>query len=262
MAALKNSRNLSIAAALVVVALAIAFWMLLLSPKRDEAARLGKQIEGVEASLATHRAEVATAEEARRSFPVDYQRLVVLGKAVPGGDETASLLVQLNGIARRAHVSFNDLSLNSEGGSGEEEAPSATSSGGTLVSATEAAASLLPLGASVGPAGLAVMPYTLTFEGNFFQIADFLKGLDSMVASHSEKVAVDGRLITINGFLLSPEEGEGEEAQGGGSPTLTATFSVTTYLTPPSQGLTGGATPTAPGEPAATPAAATTGGAP
>ena len=37
----------------------------------------------VEASLAQHQAEVAAAEEARKQFPVDYQQLVVLGKAVP-----------------------------------------------------------------------------------------------------------------------------------------------------------------------------------
>ena len=36
---------------------------------------------------------------------------------------------------------------------------------------TEAAASLMPLGASIGPAGLAVMPYNLIFNGTFFQIA-------------------------------------------------------------------------------------------
>ena len=31
-----------------------------------------------------------------------------------------------------------------------------------------------PLGASVGPAGLATMPYEVTFKGDFFAIADFL----------------------------------------------------------------------------------------
>jgi Tfp pilus assembly protein PilO len=262
MSALKNTRTLTIVAMLVVAALAIAFWMLLLSPKREEAAKLGRQIDRVEASLSEHRAEVAAAEVARRRFPVDYQRLVVLGKAVPGGDETASLLVQVNGIADRAGVSFNDVELDSESGSGEEAAAAPASSGGEPVSATEAAASLLPLGALVGPAGLAVMPYTLTFEGDFFQIADFIRDLDAMVKSHNEKVAVTGRLITINGFSLIPEEQEEGKPKGGGSPTLTATFSVTTYLTPPSQGVTGGDSPASPPESSATPASTTTGGAP
>ncbi len=52
------------------------------------------------------------------------------------------------------------------------------------------------------------MPYTLTFDGDFFQIADFIKGLDSLVKTTNEKVAVDGRLMTINGFTLTPADAE------------------------------------------------------
>jgi Tfp pilus assembly protein PilO len=256
MDALKKGGNLTIVAMLVFAALAIGFWVLLLSPKREEAAKLAAQVEQVEASLAGHRAEVAEGEAARKQFSVDYQKLVVLGKAVPGNDETASLLVQVNGLAVDAGVEFSDLELDSEGGSAGEAATPAAA-GGTPVSATEAAASLMPLGASVGPAGLAVMPYTLTFNGSFFQIADFIERLDALVKTRNEEVTVDGRLITVDGFTLAA--GESEEKSSSG---LTATFSVTTYLTPPSQGPTAGATPASPAEPAATPAATTTGGTP
>jgi Tfp pilus assembly protein PilO len=266
MAALKKSGTLTVVAMLVVAALAIAFWVALLGPKRDEASKLGTQVEEVESSLAQSQAEVASGEEARKGFPVDYQRLVVLGKSVPAGDETASLLVQLNGLADRAKVDFQDIGLGSEGGGGEEAVPAPASPSGEPVSATEAEAALLPLGASIGPAGLAVMPYSLTFTGDFFQIADFIKGLDSLVESNNENVAVKGRLITINDFTLTPE-GESEEpgaasSKGGGSPKLSATFSVTAYVTPPGQGITGGASPSSPLEATATPASTTTGGAP
>lgn len=257
---------MAIAGGVVIFALALVFWTQLLSPKREEAAKLGEQIEMVEASLASHRTEVAEAEAARRRFPGEYQRLVVLGKAVPGGDETASLLLQLNALAKRSGVKFNDVELSSEGGgSGEEPTVPRSSPGGTPVPATEVAASLLPLGASIGPAGLAVMPYTLTFEGDFFQIAGFTEQLDKMVKTQNEKVLVNGRLITVDGFTLSLEsEGEGEASgsSSGGSPTLTASFETTTYLTPPSQGETAGATPAGPSESTATPTSTTTGGAP
>lgn len=256
---------MAIAGGVVIFALALLFWTQLLSPKREEAAKLGDQIETVEASLASHRAELETAEAARRRFPVQYRRLIVLGTAVPGGDETASLLVQVNDLADRSGVKFNDLELSSEGGSesGEEASVPRSSPGGEPVSATEVAASLLPLGASIGPAGLAVMPYTLSFEGDFFQVADFIEELDKMVKTQNEKVLVNGRLVTVDGFTLAPEgEGEGSGSSSGGSPTLTATFETTTYLTPPSQGETAGATPAGPAESTATPTAATTGGAP
>ncbi len=255
MEALKKSSTLTIVSMLVVAALAIAFWVLLLSPRRDEAAKLSEKVEQAESSLTQHEAEVTTGEEAKKQFPVDYQKLVVLGKAVPAGDETASLLVQMSGIAKHSKVRFQDISLSSEGGAGEE-AP-ALAPTGAEVSPTEAAASLLPLGATIGSAGLAVMPYTLTFEGTFFQIANFIKGLDSLVKTHDEAVRVDGRLITIGSFTLG--SGEGEAA---GSNVLTATFQVTTYLTPPGEGVTAGATGESPAELSATPAAVTTGGAP
>ncbi len=246
----RKTTNLVIGAMLVIAALATAFWVLALSPKRDEAAELAGEVETLEASLAQHRAEAETAEAARRSFPDDYQRLVVLGKAVPGDDETASLLVQLNRIADRAGVRFESLQLESAE-SGEAAPPPEP---GAAASPTEAAASLLPLGASVGPAGLAVMPYTLSFEGDFFKVADFIAGLDSLVKTTNEKVAVDGRLITVDAFTLAP-------AADGGFPRLQATFNVTTYLTPPGQGLTGGASAVGPEE-SSTLASASLGAAP
>ena len=258
MDALKKSGSQTIVAMLVVAALAIAFWVLLLSPKRDEAAKLSEQIAQVESSLAQHQSEITVAEGARKQFPVDYQKLVVLGKAVPASDETASLLVQVSGIAKRTEVKFKDISLSAEGGSGEAPPAAPAPAEGAPVSPTEAEASLLPLGATIGPAGLAVMPYTLSFEGSFFQIAAFIKRLDAMVKTNNEEVTVDGRLITVDSFSLTSAQGEGQGSAGA----LSASFNVTTYLTPPGEGVAPGASAEGSAEPLATPAAATTGGAP
>src|SRR4029453_1269943 len=93
-----SANNRLIVAMVAVAALAGAFWMLLLSPKREEAKELDQQVAGARESLSRPRAEVASAVQARRDFPVAYQQLVVLGKAVPGDDDTPSLLVQLNRI--------------------------------------------------------------------------------------------------------------------------------------------------------------------
>ena len=252
MSALKDSKNMTIVGMVVVAVLAFLFWKVILSPKREEASKLGQQIEQVEASLAQHEAEVTEGEEARGEFPVDYQKLVVLGKAVPGDDDTASLLVQVTHIADDAHVEFKNIKLETGGGPAETPAPPAS---GEPVSATEASASLMPLGASVGSAGLGVMPYELTFKGDFFHIADFIKGLDSLVKTQNEQVAVDGRLLTIDGFALAADSEKG-------FPDLDASFAITAYLTPPDLGVTAGATPESPAGATATPAATTLGGAP
>jgi Tfp pilus assembly protein PilO len=251
-----SSSNLTVVAVLAVAVLGFVFYSMALSPKREEASKLEAQVEQVKGSLAQHEAEIATAEQARADFPAEYQRLVVLGKAVPGDDDTASLLVQVNHIADHAGVRFSNLALSTEGSGESSEAvppPPAPEAGAAPVSPTEVAASTMPLGATVGPAGLGVMPFTLSFGGNFFQVADFIKGLDKMVETRNEKVTVDGRLLTINGFSLqAPPNAE--------FPMLEATFSVTTYLTPPGQGLAGGVLPESPAATEATPASTTTGG--
>ena len=249
-----KTKNAVILSMLGIAALAVAFWMLALSPKREEAKKLGARVAQLKASLSQHRAEVEAGLAARSDFAVDYRRLVVLGKAAPSGDDTPSLLIQIDRISREAKVRFQALQLEAGEGSGEE--PEATiSATGEPISATEASASLLPLGASIGPAGLAVMPYKLTFQGGFFKIANFIEGLDKLVKTTNENVAVDGRLITIDGFSLE-EDPESE------FPRLQGNFRITTFITPPGQGLTGGATPAGPEASNSIPASTTTGGAP
>ena len=86
------------------------------------------------------------------------------------------------------------------------------------------------------------MPYDLGFRGDFFEIADFMAGIDSLVRSDPsapESIGVDGRLLTVNGFTL-----EGDAAVG--YPMLSAKMSVTAYVAPADQGATAGATSSGP----------------
>ncbi len=246
-----------IVAILLVAAAAIAFWTLALSPKRDEADKLAQQVEQLNTSVEQARGELAQATAARHSFPAAYHQLVELGQAVPAGDETPSLLIELENLAARSGVEFESIQLEGEGEAAPEApaTPSTTTeSGGSptgapaaeIVSPTEVEASLLPLGASIGSAGLAVMPYSLQFKGTFFGIASFIGKVDALVKSGSSRMTVDGRLVTIKGFSLTTGAAEGGEESEGGPTELQADFSVTTYLTPPGQGITAGATPTAP----------------
>ena len=112
---------------------------------------------------------------------------------------------------------------------------------------------MLPIGASVGPAGLPIMPYTLGFTGDFFQIASFMKRLDSMVGVRDGRPDVKGRLLTVDGFTLSlaPDA-------PAGSRQLTAALDVTSFVAPADQGITGGATPSGPAPATSTPVSSTT----
>jgi len=215
-----NSIKTALGIALVIV-LAGAFWILLLNPKQEKADELGEQTTHLKAEVAAEQQQVDAGLTAKSNFPAYYRQLVVLGKAVPAEAATPSLLVQLNGISSDAHTAFESISL---GGVGGEEA-------------TEGAEGALPIGAGAGPSGLSSMSYALKFDGGFFQIADFIHGLNGLVETHDGAVDANGRLITIDGFTLGPTEEEGHE-----SGELSGTFQVSTYVTPPGQGLTAGAT--------------------
>jgi Tfp pilus assembly protein PilO len=238
-----------------VVAALVAFWFLLISPKRDEVKKLDAQITTLQASVDQQKQAAAQGLAARKKFPTDYHRLVVMGKAVPVDDETASLLVQIQKIADNSGVDFRAINL-SEGSSGSSTGvpttPS-TSTAGVTAPPTEAAASLLPIGATVGSANLPVLPYELLFKGTYFEVADFMAGVDNLVSTHKNKIAADGRLVTIDGFTYTADD-------TAPFPALKATLNVTTYVTPRDQGLTAGATPTGPpaAAPTTTPASATT----
>jgi Tfp pilus assembly protein PilO len=227
----KNTRAL-IGLVLVVV-LAGALWILLVSPKRKEADELKTQVTQLQQGLATAQGQANEARAAKRAFPTDYRQMVLVGKAVPEGSETASLLVSLNRIGIRSKTAFEQLTLDASEGV-TEGATTAGQAGPTAVAEpvppTEAEAALLPLGATVGTANLGVMPYSLTFTGGFFGIANFIEGIESEIKTGHGELTIDGRLITIDGFSLV---GLGEN-----SPLLKAEFSVTTYLVPPPEAAT------------------------
>lgn len=217
-----------------LIALLGAFWLLVLSPKQDQVKKLDTQVSELQTAVGGERQKVQQGLRARKQFPRDYQRLVVTGKAAPTQDETASLLVQVNRSAEHSGVSFETIAQGTDSSSGVA-APTATATSG------------VPAGA--GPGGLTALPYTLTFNGTFFQIADFIARLDRLVDPKQNTIAANGRLTTIDSIQLGSD---GTKPL----PALLASVSVTTYLTPSAAtgALSSGAPPTA------APASSTTAG--
>lgn len=274
--------ELTIGITVLVIGLLVGFWLLVLGPQRQEASSLKDDVSGLQSQLDQAQQAAAAGGQAKKSFPVDYRKLVVLGKAVPKDADQSSLLVQLQKLADRSGVEFQSIDLTepssssttatetttttdssssgessssgSESSTTSTETSSSAPAGEPVASATEAVAATLPIGAAVGPAGLPVMPYKLDFVGGFFQIADFMKRVDAMVRTHDDGVAVEGRLLTVDAFTLSPVPDEGSSAV---SPTLTAELTVTSYLTPADQGGTAGATPGGPAPSTSTSSTAT-----
>jgi hypothetical protein len=215
----------------VVCALAavVGSWLLVIQPKRDQASKLGSQITAAQNQLAAARVQVTAGEAARSTFSRNYTSLARLGEAVPPDDNVPSLIYQLQNAASRAGVDFRTLSLASSGSGAASPAP-----GLAGVSAAS-----LPPGATVGPAGFPAEPFSFTFQGNFFHLANFFLRLERFVVASNNRVSVSGRLMTLNALSLGPAP--------QGFPQITASISATTYLVPASQGLLNGATPAGPG---------------
>jgi Tfp pilus assembly protein PilO len=254
-----------------IVALTVGFYLMVLGPKRDKASELKDQINQLNGSITAAEQQASYGEQARKDFPKYYGRMVVLGKAVPAESDTASLLVQLNSLSDKSKVDLRAIALNgggSEGGSGTATASGASSTptsptgaastastAGTASSAaptssststavpapaTEATAAALPIGSVVGPAGLPTFPYSLTLQGSYFDVANFIGKIDGLVkpVSGGDQLSPDGRLLTVDGFGLKVMD-------LGASPQLEASFAVTAYSSG-QQGLTAGASSSGP----------------
>jgi type II secretory pathway pseudopilin PulG len=217
-------------AVVALIIVVIGVWLLVISPKRDEASKLSGQVKTAQQQLDSARTQIATAKADESAYARNYQAVAQLGEAVPSDDNTASLIYQLQNAASRAGVDFRSLALTASG--------SSSTSAASTASTSQSATATLPPGAAVGPAGLPTMPFTFTFQGSFFHLADFLGRLERFVLATNDKVSISGRLMSLNGinFAAGPQ----------GFPQISATISATAYLVPASQGLTGGASPSGP----------------
>ena len=251
---------------LVIGALAIvaASWLLLLSPVRRDSKELDTQITTAQARLTAAQALVSQGETAKSAYRTDYAAVSKLGKAVPADDDVPSLVVQIEGAADRSKVDFRSIELSTGGGApvvttsanqiaavgaAEKGQPAPTGTTGAApatgttgatgpVAATQAAAAALPPGAVVGAAGFPTLPFDFAFTGSFFKLQDFLNRLDRFTEVKGNDVTVRGRLLTVDGFSL--------QASPKGFPNMLASVKATAYLLPADQGLTAGASPTAP----------------
>jgi Tfp pilus assembly protein PilO len=223
---------------LIVVGLAAvmaAFWFLAISPKRKDASDLSAQISQAQTRLDTAQASASQAQAAKARYRTDYATVARLGKAVPVDDEMPSLVYQLEQTAKANHVQFNSIKLTGSGAPVDAGTTSASASSSTPGSTVSAA---LPPGATVGAAGFPTMPFSFDFTGSYFNMQRFVKALDGFTSVNGKSINVKGRLLTVDGIAL--------DAGPKGFPQVDASVVVTSYLLPADEGLTNGATATAP----------------
>ena len=205
----KNRKLLLVVVAFV--AMLGAYWMLVLSPKRDEIAKLDVKLGKAQASLTQDKASLATYKKARLSYKDNYATVVRLGKAVPKDDDVRSLVVQLSAAAERSGVDFGRIQV---GGTG---------TAGPTVEAGDAAVGP-PGSVSVGSGGFSAMPFTLAFEGRYKNMGQFLARLEHFVTVSDDRIAVTGRLLRLESITLKPGT--------DGFPQIRAEIGASSYLVP------------------------------
>ena len=226
----------------VIVVLA-ATWILLVAPQRTAVATARQSLAAAQVRQATARATERTTGARTASSGDDMAVAAELGKAVPADDDTTSLGVQLQQLARRSDVTFQSIAV--AGGGGDPAAaattttattpatttpaaPAATTPAGAPASTTPAAATEatgLPPGTVVGPAGYTTLPLDLSFTGRYLDVQELLQRLAGLVAVHADgRIDVRGRLLTVEGFSLT--------TSGASRSRLQASVSGTAYLAP------------------------------
>jgi hypothetical protein len=272
-----TARDKKILTLIVPLVVVLAYWFVLLAPKREAATEAAATLETEKATLSDAQAKASTVRAAKDTFAHDYAAVVALGKAIPTSVDMPSLLVQLEQAAQGTGIELDGITMGerataetgaaapappatgtapsgeppqSAPGQAAADAQAAADTASTPPPTADGAAAAPTDPAAAGAAGAAPAPSALEsvsmefkFKGDFFELANFFHRLKRFVYVEGDKVRVRGRLMTIDGveYTAEPET----------FPALVATVKATVYLTPKAEGVTAGATPGGPGAPAA-----------
>jgi hypothetical protein len=204
-----TQRDRTVITVVVMIAAIVGAWLLFIAPKRSEANHLAAQITTEQRQLAIQDAAVTQGEAAERQYASSYTELARLGEAVPSDDDVPSLIYQIQSAAQASRIDFRSLALSGSSSS------SSSSAGSTAT---------LPPGVNEDVSGLPEEPFTFTFNGSFFHLANFLGRLQRFVTATNDRISVSGRLMTLNSVTFA--------AGPSGFPEIAATIDATTYLVP------------------------------
>jgi type IV pilus assembly protein PilO len=144
-----------------ILVVALAGWFLLVRPQGAKVTDLKRQATDVEQRIQAYHQQVAAARSAPKIEVADVYRLA---KAMPSKTDMPDLLLELSQLARDTGIRFDSIS------------PQA----GVVVGSYQ------------------VLPITVTFNGNFYNLSDFLYRLRSLVSVHGGRLDATGRLFAVD----------------------------------------------------------------
>lgn len=219
-------KRMIIVTLLAGVALLAALWMLAVSPKRSESAKVRADVAAQEQRLDAANTQLASFRSAHDQFEGMRAELARLDEAVPARGAITTLLRQLQ---KRARASKSNLQI-------------ATLKAGGAAAVPGAAGTPVTPGATPGVGGISTLPFSFTYTGEYFDLIHVLAAARRAVVVKSGDLRVDGRLVTIEGISFARAEPD--------APLIKASVSATAYI----------ATAPEPPAPSAIPAATATEG--
>jgi len=202
-----TSRNGILLGVLGLVVLVVAFYFLLLGPLLESLDQQADARDQRQATLAELQAEVARLEEVRRTSPELQRQLLELNKRIPTQPEVETLVVQIEDLAETAGVTQTQIVRGD---------PAPPGGGGDFT----------------------VQPITMSFEGTYEELLEFLRLADDLV-----------RLMTVNNVAYQVAE-EGTTAAPDVEQNLVVEIDAEVYYQPTD--VSEGTAPVAPASPETT----------
>ena len=175
---------------LIVLGFALAGlggWFMLISPQRSKAAELDTQIADANNAISAARALTL---EAKKGAQIRVADLFRLTKAMPDQTDMPGILLQLNQVAEDSGISFEQIT------------PSTTA---------------MPV------SGYLAIPITVEFQGNFYDLSDFLYRLRNLVDVRRGALDATGRLFAIDSIEFA-------EASPPGFPEIRAHLVIDAFV--------------------------------
>lgn len=166
---------------------ALLGWFVMVSPKRTTAATVKEEAAAVEVTLATARAALASAGNDDVE-PIAVADIFRLATAMPSVPDMPGIVLELSRIAQETGIEFNSITPSPSVVAGDHQR----------------------------------VPISLMFDGNFYELSDFLFRLRTLVGVRNSELYTTGRLFAIDSIAF----GESQD----GFPEISATLIVTAFV--------------------------------
>jgi type IV pilus assembly protein PilO len=163
----QNALIAAIVAGALVLGLAV--WFLVVHPQGGRLSNLKRQAADVQEKIDVYHQQVVAARSAPKIEVADVYRLA---KAMPTKTDMPDLVLELSQLARDTGIRFDSISPQP----------------------------IAPIGS------YSVLPITVTFQGNFYNLADFLYRLRSLVTVHGGRLDATGRLFAVDTLAFNESE--------------------------------------------------------